>query len=192
MHSLPSNQLCESSLYVYQKRRRYDPWKRNESVNLVREYLSCVDELTTIKLTLQKKMDLFQALLLDAKKFEIEDLQGQKEPNSPDGESSQERVLWAMGMVKSQLDCFERLLIDTKQSMNAVCYPLFLLAISFVLNRNAQSSTALSTPFHRAERTCHCLGLPEQGNSGLHRRNYRLLAAVLLYVLLRNESGRHC
>lgn len=125
MHGLPSNQLHDSSLYLYQKRRRYDSWKRNESVNLVREYLSCVDELTTIKLTLQKKMDLFQALLLDAKKFEIDDLQGQKKPNSPDGESSQERVLWAMGMVKSQLDCFERLLIDTKQSMNAVCYPLF-------------------------------------------------------------------
>lgn len=125
MHILPSNELCESSLYLCQKRRRFESWKRNESVNLVREYLSCVDELTTIKLTLQKKMDLFQALLLDIKKFEIEDLQRQKEPNSPNSESSQERVLWAMGMVKWQLDCFERLLIDTNQSMNAVCYPLF-------------------------------------------------------------------
>lgn len=192
MHSFPSNELFKSSLYLYQKRRRFESWKRNESVNLVREYLSCVDELTTIKLTLQKKLELFQALALDAKKFEIEDLQGQVEPNFPDGEKSQERVLWAMGMVKSQLDCFERLLIDTKQSMNAVCQPLLKLIISFVLNRNAQSSAALSTPFHRAERTCHCLGLPEQGNSGLHRRNYRLLAAVFLDVLLRNESGRHC
>lgn len=89
-----------------------------------------MDELTTIKLTLQKKMELFQALLLDAKKFEIEDLQEQKELNYPTGESSQERVLWAMGMVKAQLNCFERLLIDTKQSMNAVCYPFFLFAPS--------------------------------------------------------------
>lgn len=137
-------------------------------------------------------MELFQALLSDAKKFESEDLKGQKEPNYPSGESSQERVLWAMGMVKAQLDCFERLLIDTKQSMNAVCYTLFLLTESFVPNRNAQSSTALSTPFYRAERTCNCFRLPKQGYFGLHRRNYRLLAAVLLHVLLRNEFGRHC
>lgn len=151
-----------------------------------------MDELTTIKLTLQKKMELFQALLLDAKKFEIEDLQGQKEPNYPSGESSQERVLWAMGMVKAQLDCFERLLIDTTQSMNAVRCPPFLLTKSFVRNRNAQSSTALSTPFYRAERTSHCFGLPKQGDFGFHRRNYRLLAAVLLHFLLRNEFSRHC
>lgn len=137
-------------------------------------------------------MELFQALLLDAKKFEIEDLQGQKEPNYPSGESSQERVLWAMGMGKAQLDCFERLLIDTTQSMNAVRCPLFLLTKSFVRNRNAQSSTALSTPFYRAERTSHCFGLPKQGDFGFHRRNYRLLAAVLLHFLLRNEFSRHC
>lgn len=137
-------------------------------------------------------MELFQALLLDAKKFEIEDLQGQKEPNYPSGESSQERVLWAMGMVKAQLDCFERLLIDTTQSMNAVRCPLFLLTKSFVRNRNAQSSTALPTPFYRAERTSHCFGLPKQGDFGFHRRNYRLLAAVLLHFLLRNEFSRHC
>ena len=79
-----------------------------------------MDELTTIKLILQKKVGLFQALLLDVKKFELEDSQARNEPNYAKAESSQERVVWALGMVKTQHDCFERLLVDLKQSMNAV------------------------------------------------------------------------
>lgn len=81
-----------------------------------------MDELTTIKLILHKKVELFQALLLDAKKFEVEDSRARNEPNDATGESSQERVLWAVGTVKAQHDCFERLLIDLKQSMNAVSF----------------------------------------------------------------------
>lgn len=106
-----------------QKRRRYDPWKRNETVKLVREYLSCVDELTTVRVILHKKLELFQALLLDAKKFEIEDSRARNELNNAAGESAEDRVVWALGLVKAQHDCFERLLIDLKQSMNAVSHP---------------------------------------------------------------------
>ena len=91
-------------------------------MKLVREYLSCVDELTTIKLILHKKVELFQALLLDAKNFEVQDFQTRNEPNNATGESSGERVMWALRMVKAQRDCFERLLIDLKQSMNAVSF----------------------------------------------------------------------
>lgn len=69
---------------------------------------------------MHKKVELFQALLLDAKKFEGEDFRARNEPNNAAGETSQERVVWALGMVKAQHDCFERLLIDLKQSMNAV------------------------------------------------------------------------
>lgn len=116
----PSIESAYQSVIQDLKRRRYDPWKRNETVKLVREYLSCVDELTTVKLILHKKLELFQALLLDAKKFEVEDFRARNEPNNATGESSQERVVWALGMVKAQHDCFERLLIDLKQSMNAL------------------------------------------------------------------------
>lgn len=89
-------------------------------MKLVREYLSCVDELTTVKLILHKKVELFQALLLDVKKFEAQDFQIRNEPNNATGDSSEERVKWALRMVKAQHDCFERLLIDLKKSMNAV------------------------------------------------------------------------
>lgn len=99
----------------------------------MREYLSCVDELTTIKLILHKKLELFQALLLDAKKFEVEDFRARNEPNNATGESSQERVVWALGMVKAQHDCFERLLIDLKQSMNAVSFLRLQPHLSYTL-----------------------------------------------------------
>lgn len=79
-----------------------------------------MDELTTIKTILHKQVGFLQALLLDVKRFELEDTQARNEPNNVKAETSQERVTWALGMVKAQLDCFERLLVDVKQSMNAV------------------------------------------------------------------------
>ena len=102
------------------KRRRFEPWVRNETVKLVREYLNCVDELTTIRLILQKKVELFQTLLLDVKKFEADDLKARMLPDNPAAESAQDRINFALKMVKAQHDCFERLLIDTKGSMNAL------------------------------------------------------------------------
>ena len=79
-----------------------------------------MDELTTIKTILHKQVGFLQALLLDVKRFELEDTQARNEPNNAKAETSQERVTWALGMVKAQHDCFERLLVDLKQSMNAV------------------------------------------------------------------------
>lgn len=73
-----------------------------------------------IKLILHKQVGLFQSLLVDAKKFELEDSQARYDPNNASAETSQDRVTWAVGMVKTQHDCFERLLVDLKQSMNAV------------------------------------------------------------------------
>ena len=89
-------------------------------MKLVREYLACVDELTTIKLIMQKKVEHFGTLLQDVKKFEAEDSQAGIEPNYPDGETSLARVTWAARMIKAQHDSIDRLLLDLKQSMNAV------------------------------------------------------------------------
>jgi hypothetical protein len=86
----------------------------------VRDYLACVDELTTIKLVLQKKVEHFQALLQDVKKFEDEDTEAGVEINHPAGETSQARVIWGSRMIKAQHDSIDRLLLDLTQSMNAV------------------------------------------------------------------------
>ena len=89
-------------------------------MKLVRDYLNCVDELTTIKVILQSKVNLFQALLGDVKKFEVDDLKLRKMPDNPDGETASDRINFALNMVKTQHECMERILIDAKGSMNAL------------------------------------------------------------------------
>ena len=71
---------------------------RNETVKLVREYLNCVDELTTIRLILQKKVELFQTLLLDVKKFEADDLKSRILPDNPAAETAEDRINFALKM----------------------------------------------------------------------------------------------
>lgn len=102
--------------------------------------MACVDELTTIKLILHKQVGLFQSLLVDAKKFELEDFQARNEPNNASAETSQDRVTWAVGMVKTQHDCFERLLVDLKQSMNAVS----IYDFSLIIEVNSRSALPAS------------------------------------------------
>ena len=60
---------------------------------------------------------------LDVKNFETEDNRLRKTPDNGEGESSVQRLVWAMNTVKYQHECFERLLIDLKQSMDAVSSP---------------------------------------------------------------------
>ena len=115
----PAFESAYSSVIQDLKRRRYDQWKPKVTVKLVRAYLSGIDELTTIKLILQKKVELFKIMQLDVKKFETED-RFRKMPDNAGGESSVQRVVWAMNTVKNQHESFERLLIDLKQAMDAV------------------------------------------------------------------------
>ncbi|KAI4248411.1 MAG: hypothetical protein L6R40_000970 [Gallowayella cf. fulva] len=102
------------------KRRRYAPWRKDETVKLVRDYLACVDELTTVKLICEKQVELFKGMQQDVRKFEADDNRARKSPDFPQGESMHERVKWALNMVKSRHDTFERLLSDAKQSMKAL------------------------------------------------------------------------
>ena len=116
----PSFESAYSTVIQDLKRRRYEQWKPKKTVQLVREYLSCIDEVTTVRLIAQKKVELFTIMQQDLRKFEAEDLRMRKIPNNAEGESAEERLIWATNMVKAQADCFERLLIDLKQSMDAV------------------------------------------------------------------------
>ncbi|KAL8945436.1 MAG: hypothetical protein Q9211_000039 [Gyalolechia sp. 1 TL-2023] len=102
------------------KRRRHAPWRKNETVKLVRDYLACIDELTTIKLICQRQVELFKGVQQDVRKFETEYNRARRLPDNPNGESMHERVKWALTMVKSRHDSFERLLIDAKESMEAL------------------------------------------------------------------------
>jgi len=116
----PAFESAYSSVIQDLKRRRYEEWKPKVTVQLVRDYLNCIDELTTVKLILQKKVELFKILQLDIKKFEADDMRSRRMPDNPESESSSERLVWALKMVREQHECFERLFIDLKQSMDAL------------------------------------------------------------------------
>ena len=116
----PAFESAYSAVIQDLKRRRCESWKPKKTVELVRDYLNCTDELTTIRLILQRKVELFEIMQLDVKKFETEDARFRKIPDNPAGESSTERLVWAVNLVRAQSECFERLSIDLRQSMDAV------------------------------------------------------------------------
>jgi len=119
----PSFESAYSTVIQDLKRRRYERWRPKKTVELVRDYLSCIDEITTIRIIQELKVELFKIMQLDIKKFEADDTRSRKAPDNPDGETSAERLVWAMNIVKAQHEAFERLLIDLKQSMDAVSFP---------------------------------------------------------------------
>ena len=119
-HNAPAMETAYSSVIQDLKRQRYDKWEPNKTVRLVREFLQGIDELTTIKVNMAKKVELFKIMQLDVKKHEMEDTMMHKAPDNPDGESSAERVSWALKMVEQQQDVIETLLLDLKHSMEAV------------------------------------------------------------------------
>ena len=109
-----------SSVIQDLKRRRHEKWRPKVTVQLVRDYLNCIDELTTIKLIIHRNLELFKVMQQDIKKFEAEDTRNGKTPDNAEGETAPDRLIWAIGMVQRQADCWDRLLIDLKQSMDAL------------------------------------------------------------------------
>ena len=192
----PTFESAYSSVIQDLKRRRYEKWEPKKTVKLVRDYLSCIDEVTTVSLILKRKVDLFKIMQHDVKKFETDDTRSGKAPDNLEGETSPQRLHWAMNLVKAQQECFERLLIDLKQSMDAVSLPLpptlLLNPPHPIISTNTPSpTTALPTPLHRTKRTSHRLRIPKQSHHGLHRRHRNLPPIVILHIVLRYESRRY-
>ncbi|KAL8862290.1 MAG: hypothetical protein Q9178_001299 [Gyalolechia marmorata] len=119
-HNAPDLHHAYQAVINDLKRRRYAPWRKDETVKLVRDYLACVDELTTVKVICQKQVDLFKGMQQDIRKFEQEDNRARRTPDCQQGESMHERVKWALTMVKARHDAFEKLLNEAKQSMEAL------------------------------------------------------------------------
>ena len=107
-----------------QKERRYEPWRRNESPKLVRAYLACIDELTTLGSIFAKKIDLFTRMETDCKRFETEDAAAGASVNNPEGETALERIHFALQTCKEARDHTQRLIVDLTESVNTVsCIP---------------------------------------------------------------------
>ena len=186
---LPTNHLAHIQ-FSDLKYRRFEQWQPKVTVRLVRRYLTCLDELTYITLNLKFKLNLFEQTLRDVKDFEAEDEKLGKIPNNPEGESMVERLEWAMGTIKSDSDSFERLLVDLKSSLDAVC--CFLSSASLSPSRFCSQPTrrprlyvaALPNPQHRAKRPSNPLRRTEQSHPRFHRRHHDIPAPLILHKLL--------
>ncbi|KAL8990174.1 MAG: hypothetical protein Q9177_001108 [Variospora cf. flavescens] len=119
-YNAPELENAYQSVIQDLKRRRHAPWRKNETVRLVRDYLACVDELTIVKMICQKQVDLFKGMQQDVRKFETEDNRSRRSPDNSSGESMTERIKWALTLVKGRHDATEKLLTDAKQSMEAL------------------------------------------------------------------------
>ncbi|KAI4203436.1 MAG: hypothetical protein LQ346_001785 [Caloplaca aetnensis] len=119
-YNAPELDSAYQSIIQDLKRRRHAPWKKNETVKLVRDYLACVDELTTIKMICQKQVELFKGMQQDARKFETEDNRARRTPDNSNGESMTERVKWALNLVRHRHDRIEKLLVDARLSLEAL------------------------------------------------------------------------
>lgn len=123
----PSLENAYSTVIQDLKRRCHEKWIPKKTVELVRNYLSCIDELTTIRLILRRKVELFKVMLQDIKKFEAEDTRARTMADNPDGETSAERLVWATRLAKAQYECHERLSTELKQSLDTVSLPQLTL-----------------------------------------------------------------
>lgn len=89
-------------------------------MKLVRSFLACIDELTIISMIYSKKQDLLERLIEDCRNFEHADEKAGKHPHNPTGESSEERVKFALHIVKEVHDHAKRLIVDLTESLNTV------------------------------------------------------------------------
>ncbi|SPO06039.1 uncharacterized protein DNG_08728 [Cephalotrichum gorgonifer] len=105
------------------KLRRYDRFRRHESIALVRDFLTCQDELTCICNVMRGRLTLLENL--ESFLSEIDpDREGKadnEDPVSPTQcESALGRVQWALPLVKEQLSICEALLVDLRLSTEAL------------------------------------------------------------------------
>lgn len=100
------------------KRKRYDQFRRKTSVDLVRDYLICLDELTTLSIIFKNTRTLLGQL-----HDQLNDvLKGERTltPDNEHGESSMSRVLWAIQIVDDNALITKELLADLQDSLTAL------------------------------------------------------------------------
>ncbi|KAL8658515.1 MAG: hypothetical protein Q9202_007534 [Teloschistes flavicans] len=141
-YNAPSLDAAYQEVVQSLKRRRYDQFSRQnrqEPADLVKDHLTCIDELTRIEILFRKRKKVFTSLLKDVENFEAEDLKEGREPDHVDDASMPEQVLRAIRRTSDQEEVFERLLIDAKSSLNAVYELRSLQQNDFAIISNNQN-----------------------------------------------------
>ena len=118
-HNAPTLQFAYQNIIQDFKRRRFEDWKRGDSVKLVRDYIMCVDEIALLVHLMSKQLDF----LYDLKK-DCHELDKEEAPiNNPDGKKTESRVDWATNILQEHHDVLETMLKDLRTSMIAVSFP---------------------------------------------------------------------
>jgi hypothetical protein len=109
--------------YLTQKKKRfqrYQEFKQNESVQLVRQYLSCIDELANVHMIFSSSLKMLNTLKKHLKEREGIDPNPEPNPEDTDIETAEKRVDWAISVCQEAVDNFDELLKDLRQSYTAV------------------------------------------------------------------------
>jgi len=119
-YTVPSITEAYDSIVHELKRKRYDPWKRNETINLVRGFLGCIDEINILHMILKKKLGMYTNLNDDCDRFDAEDREEGKAPDCPEGVTPQTRVRFVTQLLKNDVDHCQQLISDLTESLNAL------------------------------------------------------------------------
>jgi len=127
-HTIRQGRNSMSLISAYQqvvqdlKLRRYDIFERHKSVGLVRQYLTCIDELTSVCGILQRKIDTLNKLMelveLDGPGEDLVDLEPADPRDQP--ETASGRIKWATDIVQDQHRCCQSLLEDLRLAAEAL------------------------------------------------------------------------
>ncbi|KAH5379501.1 hypothetical protein HBI49_018820 [Parastagonospora nodorum] len=119
-YSVPSLMDAYDAIVHELKERRYDRWQRNETINLVRAYLVCIDELTVLGEIFSKKLDFFRRLQKDCDHFEELDNDAGLPPDNDNGETTSERIGFAEHIMEESTATCKRLTADLRDSLNSL------------------------------------------------------------------------
>ena len=83
-----------------------------------------MDELGYLSQIYEKKLDFLLRLQKDCKQLESDEIQAGRAPNNPGGVSMEERVIFAIQLVKEVHERCDSFMKELNESMNAVFLPL--------------------------------------------------------------------
>ncbi|GAB1313473.1 hypothetical protein MFIFM68171_03683 [Madurella fahalii] len=97
----------------------HELWQRNETINLVRAYLVCLDELTVLQEIFSKKLDFLNRLRQDCEDL-VEESQDPRESEGRQVETLASRIAFAEYIMSQSSTQCGQLIADLRESLNTL------------------------------------------------------------------------
>lgn len=108
---------------LLQKRRQYEHFDRkspNEPAELIKDMLTCEEEVRRIKIMSKRQEQAFEQLGTDVMELEAQDLEQGNRPEHENELSASEKVQTALQRAKRRTQAFELLLDDIRMTLKSV------------------------------------------------------------------------